>query len=168
MPDPFFELFRAIPRTYNPNPNEFFGRDDLQHTGVYGVDGRELLRNANGSYSTEFTITAEDPRINSGMPTVIPSIYGGQFRPDEAVDIIAKHGGIDPETGLRQKGFSNIPIAEKAAMARHNDIDLQNRALGIPEKAERTYQSGFAYEGPKIEPMDISQIRSVLGERRKR
>ena len=41
-------------------------------SGEYG-----LLENPYGGYSTEISATVNDPRINNGMPTVLPSLVRG-------------------------------------------------------------------------------------------
>lgn len=59
-----------------------FTLDSMQHP----ANNRPMLRNPDGSVSTEESLTITDPRINSGRPTNIPSIWNGQrFDEDQAV-----------------------------------------------------------------------------------
>ncbi|WP_417733128.1 hypothetical protein [Rosistilla oblonga] len=97
-------------------------------------EGRPIVRNSDGSVSTERTATVIDPRINGGKPTNIPTMYGGkQLSEDQAADIIASTNGVDPETGRVMAGFDSIKAAEKEAMAR-------SKALG--DKIDKMDLSG--------------------------
>ena len=89
-------------------------------------EGRPIVRNVDGSVSTERTITITDERINGGMPTNIPTMYGGKIVDDEmATDIIAKNKGVDPDTGRRLRSFNSISEAETAAAARSKELGKQ-------------------------------------------
>lgn len=105
------------PAEWKPN----FGPNDLKPTGQRAADGRPILRNKDGSVSTEFTVTVEDDRLNGGRPTVIPTIYDGrEVSPDRAIQIVAANGGKDPDTGIYQPGFGSIDEADRFAQRRHN------------------------------------------------
>lgn len=107
-------------------------------------EGRPILNLPDGSIETEKTITVTDPRINGGKATNIPTIYGGKHvSEDEAADLIAKSGGVDPDTGRRLQGFESIDEAVSAAR-------------------ERSAELGRKYAQPKQAPT----IQSVLGDAR--
>jgi hypothetical protein len=74
-------------------------------TGQRTAEGRKILREGN-TIKTEETITIQDKRINEGRPTNIPTIYNGKKVSDkEAVEIIAKNKGVDPDTGRKLPGY---------------------------------------------------------------
>ena len=75
-------------------------------------DGLPARANADGSYSTEVSITVTNPRINNGAPTNIPSMWGGQEVDEEtAVDNALK-------TGKKYPSFKTINEAVAAAKER--------------------------------------------------
>jgi hypothetical protein len=89
-------------------------------------EGRPVVRNADGTVSTEVTITVTDDRINDGMPTNIPTMFGGRKVSDEeATDIIANNNGIDPETGRALTGYSSIEEPVTAAEQRTETLGSQ-------------------------------------------
>jgi hypothetical protein len=75
-------------------------------------DGYPARQNADGSHSTEISVTVTDPRLNGGLPTNIPSLWGGrQLDEDEAVrEALA--------SGRRFHGFPSIGAAVAAARSR--------------------------------------------------
>lgn len=78
-------------------------------------DGYPARLNADGTYSTEVSITVTDPRLNDGKPTNIPSLWKGkEVSEDEAVKNALATGKIYPS-------FSSIDDAVKAAEARSED-----------------------------------------------
>lgn len=81
--------------------------------GVLPSTGRPMLPNADGSVSTEESITITDPRINNGAPTNIPSIWNGQRYADEG-DAVAQALA----SGQQFQSFPNIDEAVNAARAR--------------------------------------------------
>ena len=92
-------------------------------------EGRAIIANPDGSFSTERSATVTHPLINGGRPTNIPTIFRGQqFDGDQAAEIIAKfsNGGkiTDPETGRVLEAFDTIKLAEKAAKTRSGAIKL--------------------------------------------
>ena len=61
--------------------------------GAMTHDGLPAVRNSDGSYSTELSITVTDPRLNGGRPTNIPSLWGGRVLPEgDAVQAALKSG----------------------------------------------------------------------------
>nr|WP_321525790.1 LPD1 domain-containing protein [uncultured Cohaesibacter sp.] len=95
---------------------------------VFGTTqgGRPIVGNEDGSVSTERTITITDDRINGGMPTNIPTMFGGKIVGDaEAADIIAANGGFDPETGAKLRGFGSIDEAVQFAEQRSSALGAE-------------------------------------------
>jgi uncharacterized protein YidB (DUF937 family) len=77
-------------------------------------DGLPARKNADGSYSTELSITVTDPRLNRGRPTNIPSLWGGkEVDEDAAVSNALK-------SNKKYRSFASIAEAETAAKARSN------------------------------------------------
>ena len=82
-------------------------------------EGRPIVRNADGSVSTERTITVTEDGINNGRPTNIPTMYGGRIVDEAtAIQIISDNNGVDPDTGKKLSSFASINEAENAAEAR--------------------------------------------------
>jgi hypothetical protein len=91
-------------------------------------EGRAIVKNPDGSVSTERSITVTDPRINNGQPTNIPSMFGGkEVSEEEAIARIAAAGGKDPETGRALPGFNSIEEAVAAAKARSHELGGQTQ-----------------------------------------
>jgi hypothetical protein len=87
-------------------------------------EGRKVYRNPDGSVSTELTITVQHPELNNGLPTNIPSMFGGKvLSEEEAVRVILKNKGKDPETGRALTGFQSLPEAIE-------DAELRSKKLG--------------------------------------
>jgi len=88
-------------------------------TGQRTGEGRKILKLSDGRIATERNITVMDKRINDGRPTNIPSIYDGKLvTQEEAIRIIEKNGGVDPDTGRKLKGYYSLTDAEIAARER--------------------------------------------------
>ena len=84
--------------------------------------GRPLRENADGSVSSELSITVPDPR-SPGAWINIPSIYGGQEVPEEdAVARIGAAGYRDPETGREIQSYGTLTDAVSAAQARSDSL----------------------------------------------
>lgn len=94
--------------------------------------GRPIVRNPDGSVSTERTVTVRDPRLNDGRFTNIPTMFAGRpVEVPQAIETIVKNGGIDPETGERLPGFATESEAVNAAKRRSAELmDLMIR-LGV-------------------------------------
>ena len=90
-------------------------------------EGRPIVWNPEErGFSTEFTQTVQDPRLNNGQYTNIPSIFSGRFvQPDEALNIVLQGGGYDPDTGRRLLGYNSLDAAIMAAKARTKELNAQ-------------------------------------------
>ena len=87
-------------------------------------EGRPIILNPDLSYSTERTITVNDPGINNGLWTNIPTMYGGKaVSPEMAIMLIRKHNGIDPDTGKQLLGYKSEEEAVKEAEKRSAELD---------------------------------------------
>jgi hypothetical protein len=75
-------------------------------------DGYPARQNADGSYSTEMSITVTDPRLNGGRPTNIPSLWKGREVPQEQAITNAL------ATRKPYAAFNSIDEAVQAAKAR--------------------------------------------------
>lgn len=94
-------------------------------------EGRPILKNPDGSISTERSITITDERVNGGKPTNIPSMFGGtQLTEEAAIQRIVEAGGKDPETGKPVQSFNTIEEAVKAAEQRSQELGKQNQQQG--------------------------------------
>jgi len=97
-------------------------------------EGRLIVRNKDGSVSTEKTITVTDPGINQGRPTNIPSMYAGQVLPEqEAIKQVIQAGGKDPETGRMLTGYDSINEAVAAAEKRSKEL---GKIIETPKRIE--------------------------------
>ena len=81
-------------------------------------EGRPIVKNPDGSVSTERTTTLQI----DGKWTNIPTMYGGkEVSDEEAVAIIKKNGMVDPETGRKMPTFDSMQEAEAAARKRSEE-----------------------------------------------
>ena len=78
-------------------------------SGAKTHDGYPARKNADGSYSTEVSITVTNPKLNGGKPTNIPSLWKGK-EVDE--DTAVKNALA---SGKKYDSFSTIPEAVTAA-----------------------------------------------------
>jgi hypothetical protein len=81
-------------------------------SGAKTHDGYPARKNADGSYSTEVSITVTNPKLNGGKPTNIPSLWAGK----EVDENTAVENAL--ATGKKYESFSTIPEAVKAAKER--------------------------------------------------
>lgn len=72
-------------------------------------DGYPARKNADGSYSTELSITVTNPKLNGGKPTNIPSLWKGKEVNEETAVANAL------ASGAKYDSFSTIPEAVSAA-----------------------------------------------------
>lgn len=75
-------------------------------------DGLPARQNADGSISTEVSITVTDPRLNGGRPTNIPSLWGGKEVDEDTAVRLAL------QSGNRYQAFGTVDEAVAAARAR--------------------------------------------------
>jgi hypothetical protein len=82
--------------------------------GTLTHDGLPAVQNADGSYSTEISITVTDPRLNGGKPTNIPSLWGGK--------VVSENQAVQNAlaSGKTYQSFDTIDSAVAAAKARSN------------------------------------------------
>ena len=92
-------------------PNSDTAKPDIS-TGAKTHDGYPARKNADGSYSTEVSITVTNPKLNGGKPTNIPSLWKGK----EVDENTAVENAL--ATGKKYESFSTIPEAVKAAKER--------------------------------------------------
>jgi len=92
-------------------------------------EGRPIVQNPDGSFSTERTETFQ---TEFGFVN-IPTMFGGkQVSSEEAFDIMRRNNWIDPETGRMMDFFPDVKSAEAAARARSESIDV----IGVKNEAE--------------------------------
>ena len=101
--------WNATLNPYSPRKNANGGM-----AGAMTHDGLPARKNADGSYSTEVSITVTDPRLNEGKPTNIPSLWGGKEVDEET----AVKNAI--KSGNKYKSFDSINEAVESAKARSN------------------------------------------------
>lgn len=112
-------------------------RPDTPQTGggLRTHDGYPALRNEDGSYSTELSITVTDPRLNGGAPTNIPSLWRR--------NILDEGAAIEEalKSGRHFESFPTIDAAVRAAVAR-------SAAGGAAARTIR--RTGTAPDGRKV------------------
>ncbi len=90
--------------------------------------GRSLVKNPDGTESSERTATVTDQRINNGRPTNIPTMFNGiQVDQERAIEMISAADGVDPETGEALPAHESIPTAVQAAKSRSDKLGRENR-----------------------------------------
>jgi len=149
---------QSTPQVQNklgPLGTEIIGKTD---------EGRLIVKNPDGSVSTERSITEQI----DGKWMNIPSMYGGkEVSPDEAVDIIRKNKGVDPETGRVLPKFNSMQEALKEAERRsREDLGKYGDLSSIENKAQQ-YKQRFPQEaapkvGPNAPPKDAQAVLSTL------
>lgn len=83
---------------------------------THPMTGRPIIRNDDGSISTERSITVTEKSLNNGRPTNIPTIWDGKQLSDaEAIDRAVK-------SGQKFESFQTIDEAVKAAKARSDAL----------------------------------------------
>jgi hypothetical protein len=129
------DLDRAVQTIQNAGVSSRGLLDGDQTQGVL-PDGRHIVRNGSNSergpgYSTRFQMTEKIPGF--GWMN-LPTMYQGlQVSPDEAVDIIRKNNGVDPDTGNPLPVFPSLETAVTAAerMSKSTNFYL-DQALSAP------------------------------------
>lgn len=97
---------------------------------VKGVsdEGRIIVRNEDGSGSSERTIGVQAEGLNMGYETNIPTMFGGQsVSPGEAIRRVRKAGGRDPDTHRVLPGYRSVEEAEAAAAKRTRELGKHRR-----------------------------------------
>lgn len=81
--------------------------------------GRPIMRGPGGELMTEYTTTVQDPRLNRGLFTNIPSIWNGQMvgSDDEAIRYAL-------QSGRRFVGYLTLAEAIEAAKKRSANLGL--------------------------------------------
>lgn len=101
-----------------PSPDRPIGRTS---------EGRVIIRNRDGSVSTERTVTFGDDEqgyIN------VPTMFGGQqYDPREALGIILRNLNFDPDTGRYIKTHKTLKDAEDEARARTRSLGEELRRI---------------------------------------
>lgn len=93
----------------------------------------EAIKNPDGSWSSEITVTVNDPILNGGKPTVIPSLWlvdGKAVRVNE--DTAARYAA---QSGLKFQSFDSMAAAEKFATDRETkwqSLDTASAAQVAP------------------------------------
>lgn len=102
-------------------------------------EGRPAYLNADGSISTERSVTERHPLLNDGAWTNVPTIFNGrEMPPSEAIDYVMSNQPeptsledmrkvFDPVTGRELRGYGSIPEAIAAAQARSPSISVVPR-----------------------------------------
>lgn len=94
---------------------------------VHPDTGRPMLANRDGSVSTEESITVTDSRLNGGLPTNIPSIWGGRrLNEEQAISTAAK-------SGQNFKSYDSIAAAVQAARERSDHLGRNFARGGVVE-----------------------------------
>ena len=84
--------------------------------GLKTHDGFDAVENPDGSVSTEISITVQDPRLNEGRPTNIPSLWERKVVDDDtAVERALK-------SGKHYTSYDTIEQAVRAARQRSSDL----------------------------------------------
>ena len=114
----------------------------------YLPSGRPIIKNDDGSFSTERTRTIEV----DGKWVNIPTMFDGrEVSEDEAFEIMRENGFRDPETGKRPKKFSTkekaIKAAESGSKAKDN---LLMKAIEQHKKERRDFPTNFDDRGGRI------------------
>lgn len=135
-------------------------RQEEIKTGQRTKEGRKVIDLGNGEFETEKTITVTDKRLNDGRPTNIPTIFDGKHVSDEeAVEIIVKNKGVDPDTGRKLPGFyptnpfdpkSAVDAAVIAAQERSEKLGREIRA------ARRSSTSTVS------KPLTVNHLRTLM------
>ena len=145
------ELFSAPATTDKPTdtPAPAAAKSDVP-SGAKTHDGYPARKNADGSYSTEVSITVTNPKLNGGKPTNIPSLWGGK----EVDENTAVENAL--ATGKKYESFSTIPEAVKAAKER-------SKAGGAGATGTGTATSPLSMPQSKDQLVDGSYYQTAKG-----
>jgi hypothetical protein len=82
-------------------------------------EGRTIVKNPDGTVSTEQTITVE---MDGGFVNIPTMFRGKKFPDNEAIEIMRKNKMVDPDTGRKLSFYSKESDAIEAAKARSKGI----------------------------------------------
>lgn len=126
----------------------------------------EYVRNPNGSWSSEISITVTNPGVNDGKPTILPSLWivdGKPVRVNE--DAAARYAS---QSGLQFRSFDTMAKAEE--YANHREMAWQRIPQDDPGRAHRIAPLWTGTADGKIQHEDVggeggwfSGIRSLFG-----
>lgn len=87
---------------------------------VHPLNNRPILQGRDGKIATEESITLTHPRLNSGAPTNIPSIWGGKRPPFKPGTEEFENWAVERalESGGKFDSYSSIEEAVAAAKER--------------------------------------------------
>lgn len=103
---------RATLQLEDPGTKKKIEQPSNVPSGAKTHDGYPARKNADGSYSTEVSITVTNPKLNGGKPTNIPSLWEGK----EVDENTAVEKAL--ASGKKYESFSTIFEAVKAAKER--------------------------------------------------
>lgn len=115
------------------NSYEFVGEAGESNMIGETPEGRPIIRNPDGTVSTEETITEKigDRWYN------IPTIYSGQrVSVDEAIGRITRNDFVDPDTGKSVPVFNSKEAAVSAAEKRTKELGAMIDELDIPNRRD--------------------------------
>lgn len=138
-----------------PANKERFNQLKVKINELSKLDGRKIIPNSDGSFSTEVSITVTEPTINNGLPTNIPTIFNGKsVPPEQAIKIITESKGIDPDTGRKLDSFESIEAAEIAAQARSKSlgVKLDERLKQLDEMSNELDQLNQSIKIGSVKP----------------
>lgn len=134
-------------------------------TGEQTQAGRQIYKTPDGESFSEKSVTVTHPDINDGLPTNIPSVFGGLILPEEeAVRQIVAAGGRDPETNRMLPAFNSIKEAEAAAKARSDSLRA-NGSDGSVTIGSETYSREDLEFTAKEEGMTVDEVIAELRRR---
>ncbi len=106
-----------------------------------GRPGQPIIDNGDGTFSTERSITVQDPRLNNGQWTNVPSLWDGQqLSQDEAIQRAAA-------SGQQFKGFPTLEAALQSARSRSQEMGGHAEQALDPERQEQVLQQIQRAEG---------------------
>jgi len=145
--------------------------DLFKSLGTSGLEGElGVIKNPDGSRSTERSITVTDPRLNQGRPTNIPSLVKGQNKDnvqnilsndrmsDSSVEMAVRRALARQTAGEFLPSFNTIGEAERAAALRSDSGQAQSRKV-MPQ-SQRTLDPKADEQGRKLR----EQITQALGQ----
>lgn len=104
-------------------------RDLASMPGTIGAmpDGRPIIQNDDGTISTHRMATVQDPRLNAGKATNVPTMVNGQqMSVQDAIAAAVAAGGNDPTTGQPMQSYGSMEEAETDYLLRqHPQIDRE-------------------------------------------